>query len=92
MSTTALLDDVEYFIGASTMLIEPTYNQGDNLCPSQYGVSIIDNNGSEVALDTDQSATLTLNLNGNLGINTNNLALAGQVWTIKLYRESTQSL
>ena len=90
MSTTTTLGNVEYFIGAATMLIEPTYNQVDGQCPSQYGVSIIDNSGNEAALDTDQSATLTLSDgNGNLAISTSNLALSGQVWTVKLYREST---
>ena len=73
-------------------MVSPLFTQSDSLCPAQFGISIIDG-GNEVALNGDQIATLTPNMVTNeLTINTSDLALHGQVWTVKVYLTSTQSL
>jgi hypothetical protein len=47
---------------------------------------------AEVALNNEQKAALTLNpANGHLTIDTTNVDLHGQVWSLKLYETSTGS-
>ena len=68
-----------YSIGRSgSVLLEPAYTQSDDLCPSTYGVSIITTGNNEVGLNSEQTATLTLNsANGHLTVETSDLALHG---------------
>ena len=88
ISTTSTINNLEYELGRGPQVLLGTYVQADTQCPSTFEVRTLD--GGEQVLTPAQAAVLTFDTgSGQLTVDSADLALDGEVWTIKLYREST---
>ena len=86
-------DENLYYISEDGVLaFVPTWSNSVAGCPVVHGMSRIESGGTERPLNSAELAVITFDAsNGQASIQTSDFALDGELWTLKIYKQSTAS-